>query len=82
MSLELDALTAAVNNVTTIDESAIAMIQGLAAQIASLKNDPVALQALADSLNSESDKLAAAVSANTSAVAAAVAASAPETSAP
>ncbi len=65
MAADLTALTDAVANNTTIDESAITLIEGLAVQIASLKNDPVALQALADSLNSESGKLAAAVATNT-----------------
>jgi len=65
MSAELDAMTAEVTNATTVEESAIALIQGLATKIESLKTDPVALQGLADSLKTEDAKLAAAVTANT-----------------
>ena len=67
MSKELDALTAQVQANTEIEESAILLINGLAAKIEAAKNDPAALQALADSLKAEDDKLAAAVAANTSA---------------
>ncbi len=62
---ELDALSAQVAQNTTVEESAVTLINGLAAQIASLKNDPAALQALADSLNKSATDLSAAVAANT-----------------
>lgn len=62
---QLDALTAEVTRNTEVDAGAIALINGLAAKIVELKNDPVALQALADSMKSSSDALAAAVTANT-----------------
>lgn len=62
---QLDALTAEVTRNTEVDAGAIALINGLAAKIIELKNDPAALQALADSMKSSSDALAAAVSANT-----------------
>jgi len=65
MSAQLDALTAEVTRNTTVDESAITLLQGLAAQIEAMKTDPAALQGLADSLRSSSDALAAAVVANT-----------------
>jgi len=65
MSTQLDALTASVSKNTDVEESAITLISGLAAQIAAIKTDPVALQALSDSLSAESGKLAAAVTANT-----------------
>lgn len=65
MSKELDALTAEVTRNTKVDQSAIALLEGLAAKIEAIKADPVALQALADSMKSDSDKLAAAVLANT-----------------
>ncbi len=65
MSKELDALTAQVKAQEAVDDSAITLIQGLADQIAAIKTDPVALQALADELKTKSDALAAAVSANT-----------------
>lgn len=63
--MDLKALTDAVARNKTVADSAIALIQGLAAQIEANKNDPAALQALADSLNAEDDSLAAAVTANT-----------------
>jgi methyl-accepting chemotaxis protein len=65
MSAELDKLTTDVQHTTDVEESAVTLLQGLSAQIAELKNDPAKLQALSDSLNSEADKLAAAVVANT-----------------
>ena len=65
MGADLTGLTAEVTRNTTVDDSAIALLNGLAAQIESLKADPVALQALADSIRTSSDNLAAAVVANT-----------------
>jgi peptidoglycan hydrolase CwlO-like protein len=65
MSAELDTLTTEVAENNAVIDSAVTLISGLAQQIASLKNDPVALQALADSLNTKSNELAAAVAANT-----------------
>src|SRR5512138_1769637 len=65
MAGELDTLTAEVARNTQVDQSAITLLTGLAAQIEALKGDPVALQGLADSLKSSSDALAAAVVANT-----------------
>lgn len=65
MSVQLDALTAEVARNTAVDESAIVLLNGLATQIIALKTDPVALQALADSLQGSSNALAAAVIANT-----------------
>ena len=63
MSAELDTLTAQVTETNTVEDSAIVLIKGLADQIAALKTDPAALQALADSLHAKSDELAAAVAA-------------------
>ena len=65
MSEQLDALQAQVERNTAVDQSAIELLNGLAAQIAALKDDPAALQALADNLTASSDALAAAVVANT-----------------
>lgn len=65
MAGQLDALTAEVARNTEVDESAVTLIKGLAVQIESLKNDPVALQKLADDMKASSDKLAEAVAANT-----------------
>ena len=62
---DLTALTAEVARNTSVDESAIVLLTGLAAQIEALKTDPVALQGLADTLRGSSDALAAAVAANT-----------------
>ena len=64
MSAELDALTVKVQETTTIEQSAIELLNGLSVQIASLKTDPAALQALADQLSSKSAELAAAIQAN------------------
>ena len=65
MMTDLSVLTAEVERNTSVDESAIALLTGLAAQIEALKTDPVALQALADTMRGSSDELAAAVAANT-----------------
>ena len=65
MSAQLDQLKAEVTRATTVAESAVALINGLAAKIEQLKTDPVALQALADELKADTDKLSAAVEANT-----------------
>lgn len=65
MAAEFDALQTEVERNTEVDQSAIVLLQGLAAKIEELKTDPVKLQALADSLRSSSDSLAAAVVANT-----------------
>jgi nitrogenase subunit NifH len=47
MAGELDALTAEVANNTTVEKSALALIQGFAAQLAAAGTDPVKLKALA-----------------------------------
>lgn len=65
MASDLQGISDAVANATTVEQSAIEMIQGLADQIASLKNDPAALQALSDSLNAKSSDLAAKITENT-----------------
>lgn len=65
MSQELDDLTAEVQRNTEVDQSAIALLTGLAQQIEDLKGNPEALQTLADTLRGSSDALAAAVLANT-----------------
>jgi hypothetical protein len=65
MSVELDKLTAEVTRIKTVVPSAVALIQGLAAQILDLKDDPAALEALAADLNSQATSLADAVAANT-----------------
>ena len=65
MSIQLDNLTAQVAANTSVISSALTLIQGLAAQLASAGTDPVALQALYDSLAASDTALAAAVAANT-----------------
>jgi len=71
MSQELDALTASVANATTVEESAITLIQGLSAAIKAAGTDPVALAALTAKLDASDAALAAAVTANTPAAPAA-----------
>jgi hypothetical protein len=65
MSKELDALTLQVQANTDAEQSAIVLLKGLADQIAAAKTDPVALQALSDTLKASADNLAEAVVANT-----------------
>ena len=65
MATDLSALQAEVERNGQVDQSAIVLLNGLAAKIEELKTDPAALQAFADSLKGSSDALAAAVVANT-----------------
>ena len=65
MSKELDDLTAEVANATTVEQSAITLIQGLAAQLQAAGTDPAKLQALHDSLVAADSALAAAITATT-----------------
>ena len=67
MSVELETLTAQVAANNEVIESAMTLIQGLATKIEALKDDPAALQALADQLKAEDEALAAAIAANTAA---------------
>lgn len=62
---ELETLKSKVQETTTVEESAITLLNGLSAQLAASKTDPAAIQALADQLSAESASLAAAVTANT-----------------
>jgi len=62
---DLKALTDKVTETETVEESAIVLIQGLSAAIKAAGTDPVALQALTDRLDTEDQKLGAAVTANT-----------------
>lgn len=65
MSAELDALTAEVANNTVVTQSAITLINNIAAQLAAAGTDPVKLQSLHDTLVANDAALAAAVAANT-----------------
>jgi hypothetical protein len=62
---DLTALTAAVTQNTTVEASAVTLIQGLAAQISANLTDPVALASLTNQLNTSATALAAAITANT-----------------
>jgi len=61
----LDDLTTQVGQNTTVEGSAVTLIQGLAAQIAAAGTDPAKLSALQTQLKTSADALAAAVTANT-----------------
>jgi len=67
----LDDLTAQVASNTTVEGSALTLIQGLAAQLAAAiaSGNPAALSNLQTQLKSSADALAAAVAANTPAAA-------------
>lgn len=78
MATLADLQTKVTNN-TTVISSALTLIQGLKAQLdaAIASNDPAALQALSDQLDSADSSLAAAVAANTPAAPAPTPAPAP-----
>lgn len=61
----LDDLTTQVAANTSVEQSAITLIQGIAAQLAAAGQDPIKLAALTGSLKTSADSLAAAVAANT-----------------
>jgi hypothetical protein len=65
MSEQLDTLTGTVVETGSVIDSAITLLDGLSAQIAAIKDDPAAIQALADELTAKKDALAAAIVANT-----------------
>lgn len=62
---DLTDLTREVSETKTVQESAVALLQGLKAKLDAAGTDPVALKALSDSLNDSTESLAAAVSENT-----------------
>lgn len=64
-SKEFEALKKEVERNTSVDESVKALVTKLADQIAAAKDDPAALQALADQLRADNDAVAAVVTANT-----------------
>lgn len=61
----IDDLTTAVAAETTVEQSAITLIQQLAAQIAANATDPAKISALASQLTANATALAAAITANT-----------------
>jgi len=62
---DLTALTAQVTANSTVIDSAIALIQGIKAQLDAAGTDAVALKALSDSLGAKDQQLADAITANT-----------------
>lgn len=62
---ELDNLTSEVARNTSVDQSAITLLEGLADKLEAMKTDPAKIQALADEMRGSSDALAAAVAKNT-----------------
>jgi hypothetical protein len=62
---EMDDLETQVTGIESVDQSAVTLIQGIAAQLADAKTDPAKIQALADRLNASATALAAAITANT-----------------
>lgn len=65
MSVAVDKLKAEVEETKGAVASIIALVEGLAQQIRDLKDDPAALEALANELDQEQAKIAASVAANT-----------------
>ena len=65
MSQAMDDLATQVAANTSVEESAVTLIKGLAGQFADAGTDPAKLQALQASLKASADDLAAAVAANT-----------------
>jgi hypothetical protein len=65
MASDLTDLTAQVQAETDAETAAITLLTTLSADIASLKNDPVAIQALSDKLKANAAALSAAIVANT-----------------
>lgn len=62
---DLTVLQAQVTKSTEVVASAVVLINGIAAKLESMKNDPAQIQALADELRTDNESLAAAVAANT-----------------
>lgn len=67
MAGTLDGLTAEVARNTSVEQSALTLIQGLSQQLKDAGTDPAKLNALVTQLEQNDDALAAAVAANTAA---------------
>lgn len=65
MSAALDRLEAEVSETKTAIDSAVTLIRGLSQQIRDLKEDPVALENLANELDAKTEELSQAVTENT-----------------
>ncbi len=63
--VQLDNLIAQVQATTTLEQSAILLIQGIAQQLIDAQADPAKIQELAETLKASADSLSAAVVANT-----------------
>ena len=63
--MTLDQLKAQVEANTTLEQSAVTLITGLAAQIVAAKDEPEKIQAIADELTASATSLSAALAANT-----------------
>jgi hypothetical protein len=64
MSAELEVLKAEVTETLGVAQSAVALIEGLAAKLAEIADDPAAILALAAELDGSANALAAAIAAN------------------
>lgn len=65
MSSDLTRITTEVSEMSSVVDSAVALLGDLSQRIRDNASDPVALNALADTLDAKSNALAAAVAANT-----------------
>jgi hypothetical protein len=63
--MHLDEITAQVERTKTVAGSAVVLINGLAARLLEVKDDPAAIAKLSSDLAASADGLAAAVTANT-----------------
>lgn len=63
--MKLDELEKQVTDNTTVEQSAIVLIQGIAAQLVEIATDPAKIQALADQLKNSAANLAACIQTNT-----------------
>lgn len=61
----LDALETKVTNLTTVEQSAVALLQGLAQQLRDNANAPARINEIANKIDADAADLAAAVQANT-----------------
>lgn len=67
MNSAIEALKVAVEAETTVQQSAITLLNSIHQQLEDAKTDPVALQGVIDSIKANTDALSAAVVANTDA---------------
>jgi hypothetical protein len=61
---EFADLEAQVEQTTSVEESALTLIEGIVAQLEAARNDPAAITAVTERLRSSADALSAAVAAN------------------